>query len=198
MGEINANYKTNAQQDTGEFINYVVTNCSILRKLTESSVLVKYKCLSCQKTVNDELTRYIVFENLSGGSILKIFSNTERTFPIFLNHCTDCKMETHHERTEKLLMLPDVLVVNLERFQRTRSNRASSKNCKNVEPSIVLSVNETEYSLTSVITHYGVSANKGHYINTLYQNQNWIDCDDEVVQSADDVPRMGYLFFYDS
>ncbi len=106
-------------------------------------------------------------------------------------------METHHERIEKLLMLPDVLIVNLERFQTSRSGRTTMKNCADIEPSIVVTINETIYSLNAVATHYGPVANAGHYVTTLHKNSHWIDCDDEVVKSTKKAPTMGYLFFYD-
>ena len=94
-----------------------------------------------------------------GNSIAEIFSNIERKLPIFLSHCTDCKRETHHERIEKLLMLPEVLIVNLERFQTTRSGRTTTKNCKDIKPSIIVTIDETYYTLKAVVTHSGRRAN---------------------------------------
>merc|ERR1712062_44067 len=37
----------------------------------------------------------------------------------------------------------------------------------------------------------------GHYVTTLYRNGQWIDCNDEVVTTTNEAPKMGYLFFYD-
>ena len=111
--------------------------------------------------------------------MVEIFSNIERKCPEFLSNCTVCKKRTFHERTERLLMLPDVLIVNLERFQRTRLNRTTNKNCNIIEPSIILPIGETMYSLNAVVTHYGTHAHKGHYIATLYKNGHWIDCNDQ-------------------
>lgn len=45
--------------------------------------------------------------------------------------------------------------------------------------------------------HYGETTHKGHYITTLYRDGQWIDCNDEIVGVTNDVPKMGYLFFYD-
>merc|ERR1712079_601450 len=90
-----------------------------------------------------------------------------------------------------------VLIVNLERFQKSRSGRTTSKNCKNIEPSVILTIDGTVYSLNAVITHYGRHAQEGHYVSTLHRNGHWIDCNDEAVKLTNDVPKMGYLFFYD-
>ena len=82
-----AEFDSYKQQDVGEFINYVLTSCEILKDLTRSSVLVKTECKTCRNVINEESTRYIVFENPLGSSIVEIFSNTERTFPTLLIHC---------------------------------------------------------------------------------------------------------------
>ena len=58
-------------------------------------------------------------------------------------------------------MLPDVLIVSIERFKNT-----SSKNCMNIEPSDILKIEETLYSFNTVVTHYGSTARKGNYIAT--------------------------------
>ena len=94
-------------------------------------------------------------------------------------------------------MLPDVLIVNIDRFRNPRSTRNGSKNCVNIEPSVILSINETIYSLNAVVTHYGANPRKGHYIATLHKNGHWIDCNYVVVKPANNDPRMGYLYFYD-
>ena len=79
--------------------------------LTRSSVLIKTECKSCGNIIREESTRYIAFENPVGSSMAEIFSNTERILPGFLSNCATCTKMTYHERTEELLMLPDVLIV---------------------------------------------------------------------------------------
>ena len=94
-------------------------------------------------------------------------------------------------------MLPEVLIVKLQRYQKNQFNRIISKNCTDIDPSVILQLDQTDYMLNAVVTHYGRHTNEGHYITTLYQDGQWIDCNDEVVRPTNDVPEMGYLFFYD-
>ena len=65
----------------------------------------------------------------------------------------------------------------------------------NVDPSIILPSVESEYMLNAVVTHYGETTSRGHYITTLYRDGRFIDCNDEVVAPATNDPKMGYLFF---
>ena len=67
----------------------------------------------------------------------------------------------------------------------------------NVDPSIILQLDQTDHMLNAVVTHYSETTHKGHYITTLFRNEQWIDCNDEVVSATNKVPEMGYLFFYD-
>ena len=43
VAEIDSEFDSYEQQDVGEFINYVLTSCEILKDLTRSSVLIKTK-----------------------------------------------------------------------------------------------------------------------------------------------------------
>ena len=90
-----------------------------------------------------------------------LFSGIERTFPAFKTNCIVCKAETIHEKQEKILSLPDILFVNLLRFKRSKSNTIIGKDCKDVEPSIILTLDETLYSLNAVVTHDGLTPSQG-------------------------------------
>ena len=190
-------FRSKEQQDCDEFLQFIIQKCDILRDLTQSVVHVTYKCKSCENVINTEDTRNVLYEDLTESSIAEIFSNTERTFPNFKEKCTLCKTKTIHEHHEKILMLPEVLIVKLQRYQKNKFNRIINKNCMDIDPSIILQLNEADYMLNAVVTHYGETTHKGHYIATLYRNGQMIDCNDEVVRPTNKIPKMGYLFFYD-
>ena len=190
-------FRSRKQQDCDEFLQCILEKCRILKELTQSVVHITYKCKRCRNLINTEDTRNILYEDLSGSSIADIFSSTERTFPNFQEKCTHCKVKTIHEHYEKILMLPDVLIVKLQRYQKNRFNRIINKNCMDIQPSIILTLLDTDYMLNAVVTHYGRTTHEGHYITTLYRDGQWIDCNDEVVRPTNNVPEMGYLFFYD-
>ena len=193
------NFRSNRQQDCTEFANSVLEKCELLTELTQSIVYVTYKCRRCSKTTTDRENRNILYESITGSTLGEIIgSNRERSFPIFQKDCTRCKMETDHDHDENILMMPELLLINLQRFQTSKSKRVIlNKNCMDIEPSDFLNLGGTVYILRAVISHYGNEPHKGHYIATLYSNGNWIDCNDDTVGPATVTPQMGYLFFYD-
>ena len=93
----------------------------------------------------------------------EIIPSIEKPWPDFKTNCIVCKAETWHDKYEKILILPKVLIVNLQRFKRGRSNRIIGKNCMNVDPSIILTLDESLYSLNAVVTHYGRTTNEGEH-----------------------------------
>ena len=189
-------FQSNKQQDCCDFLQTLLEKCSILKQLTLSIVHVTFKCTKCEKVSRSDDERNILYEDFTGSSIANVISGTDRTFPNFFDDCFECKMKTVHEHNEKMLMLPEVMIVNLKRFKRSRSNRVIGKNSMEIEPSIILHLEETFYSLNAVVSHFGTRTDNGHYIATL-QRDGWIDCNDTVVLPANGSPKMGYLFFYD-
>ena len=144
---------------------------------------------------SEQITSRIFHHHCDTCEILCRLKNS--SLPNFQETCTNCGSKTFQEHHEKILMLPQVMIVKLQRYEKNRFNRIIKKNCMDVEPSIILPLLESEYMLNAVVTHYGETTKKGHYITTLYRNGQWIDCNDEVVTPTNNVPNMGYLFFYD-
>ena len=118
MARFLPHFGSKEQQDCDEFLQLIIEKCGILRELTQSVVQIIYNCKRCKKVTNIEDTRSVLYKDLTGSSIAEILSNTERTFPNFEEKCTDCKIKTIHEHCEKILMLPDVLIVKLQRYQK--------------------------------------------------------------------------------
>ena len=109
-------FRSKEQQDCDEFLQCILEKCGILRELTQSVVHIIYKCKSCKNVTNTEDTRNVLYEDLTGSSIVEIVSNTERTYPDFMDKCTHCGKETIQEHHEKILMLPEVLILKLQRY----------------------------------------------------------------------------------
>ena len=190
-------YKTNRQQDCGEFINYLVSYCSILKRLTKFSVYTTYKCRICGTLSNSVDDRNVRYENLIGDSIDEILSLEENVPPIS-KECNNCKKNTSHAELEAHYELPDVLIICLKRFEQVDED--ITKNCEEVEPTPLLhhDQSDTVYALKSVVTHFGPHTNVGHYITALHINDSqWIYCNDEITSIQNEVPKMGYLFVYE-
>ena len=75
-----------------------------------------------------------------------------------------CEAETTHEKQEKILCLPDILIVNLQRFKRSKSNRIIGKDCMHIDPSIILNLEQTSYFLNAVVTHDGLTTSQGWHV----------------------------------
>ena len=190
-------YKNNKQQDCGEFINYLVSYCSILKRLTKFSVYTTYKCKICGTLSNSVDDRNVRYQNVIGDSIDEILSLEENDPPV-LKECKNCKKNTSHAELEAYYELPDVLIICLKRFEQVDGN--ITKNCKEVEPTPLLhhDQGDTVYALKSVVTHFGPHTNVGHYITALHINDSqWIYCNDEITSIQNEVPKMGYLFVYE-
>ena len=191
-------YKTNRQQDCGEFINYLVSYCSILKRLTKFSVYTTYKCRICGTLSNSVDDRNVRYENLIGDSIDEILSLEENVPPIS-KECKKCKKNTSHAELEAYYELPDVLIICLKRFEQVDGN--ITKNPKEVEPTPLLHYEQgnTVYALKSVVTHFGPHTNVGHYITALHINDSqWIYCNEEIISMPRrEAPKMGYLFVYE-
>ena len=190
-------YKTNRQQDCGEFINYLVSYCSILKRLTKFSVHTTYKCKICGTLSNSVDDRNVRYQNVIGDSIDEILS-LEESVPPVLKECKNCKKNTSHAELEAYYELPDVLIICLKRFEQVDGN--ITKNCKEVEPTPLLhhDQGDTVYALKSVVTHFGPHTNVGHYITALHINDSqWIYCNDEITSIQNEIPKMGYLFVYE-
>ena len=114
-------FRNSKQQDIAEFTLCILEQCEILKSLTEMSVLVTYKCTVCSNAINQYDRRFILYEDLGGNSMTEIISGTEKSLPTLLVQCPKCKIKTNHEHHEKLIELPEVLIVNLQRFERSKT-----------------------------------------------------------------------------
>jgi len=163
VAHINPQFQDSKQHDIDEFLQVILKSCRFLDRLTHFTVQITRICKICKKVTSSEDERNILYENLDGDSITEIIPSIEKPWPDFKTNCIVCKAETWHDKYEKILILPKVLIVNLQRFKRGRSNRIIGKNCMNVDPSIILTLDETLYSLNAVVTHYGRTTNEGEH-----------------------------------
>ena len=172
-----------------------MSRCTILERLTNFSVDTTYQCRSCgtSSTIVDNMN--VRYENIHGNSIYEILTNEENVSPI-LKRCDHCQKDTSHAEVESFYELPDVLVISLQRWRQ--DGETITKDCREVEPSVLLQFDDAAYSLNAVVTHFGSHVYEGHYITSLYRNNRWIHCNDEKIsRPCNDVPKMGYLYFYD-
>ena len=195
VAEIDDDYWSDRQQDAGEFLSYLISKCSVLQRLTHFSVHTTFQCIICKESTNKIDEMNIRYENLNSDSIADILTFDKRV-PLISKNCSHCQRDTSHAELQSLYELPEVLIISLKRF--TQNGEEIKKNSHEVEPSYLLQFDEAVYSLNAVVSHFGPNANQGHYITSLFRNNEWVYCNDEIVsEPKNDVPKMGYLFVYD-
>lgn len=133
---IDDSYKTDEMQDSEEFINYLVSGCSILNTLTNFSADITYECRTCKSysTITDNMN--IRYENVNANSIYDILTSEENNCPPVLKRCDNCQKDKSHFEIEANYELPDVLIISLQRFEQ--NGETITKDCQEVMPSPVL------------------------------------------------------------
>ena len=64
-------------------------------------------------------------------------------------------------------------------------------------PNPVINFGNSQYTLKSVISHYGQSLNSGHYKSFLFNNNKWTEYNDSISTGIKEAPLTGYLLFYE-
>ena len=124
--------------------------------------------------------------------IADIVSNARLTEDNYLKRCSRCGILNHHRRKQNWLILPQVLIITLQRDEVSR--------LVEVNPSLRLKIEGITYELKAVIQHHGKCASWGHITSHLYnkRNDSWIECDDETVKApTHQGPKDGFAFIYD-
>ena len=97
---------------------------------------------------------------------------------------------------------PLTLILNIKRFAYDKNGVARKVN-KMLKMDKHLKVldnkKEYNYTLTSVVYHYGSSLSGGHYNVDLNKNGSWYKLDDDAVGKLDDLPEAAsncYILIY--
>ena len=94
VGVYNPDYLSNKQQDVGEFINYLLSHCGIIKTLTKFSVHKTFQCIICTKSTNRVDEMNIRYEDLNGNSIAQILKCKDKV-PSISKNCTNCQKDTN-------------------------------------------------------------------------------------------------------
>ena len=161
----------NRQQDPAEYLEQIMNQCSEFKQLTSHQSIQNFTCISCNTKTQTLDDRNVLIqpprkedETLDLNQILskpKVSSCNK--------NCEKCGLDKQHEVNEELLICPPVLIINLQRFKteqrvnfygRRKSLRlinnsqfqvdnvvSYEKNCQDVDPSPLLLLKETVYSL---------------------------------------------------
>ena len=121
----NSEFRYGRQNDPQEFLQFLIEHCTILHKLTKMEVQIKYECRICHKITPRMDERHFLFENITSSSMQEIILETHREF--IKKECYFCERSQYHEKTEKIMVLPEGLIVYLKRFPRSLYGRSTRK-----------------------------------------------------------------------
>ncbi len=165
-------------------------------------------CMSCKEyNQNNEMFNMISIpipkmENISKIDIwqcLKLAFEDETIEGWKCDHCKDNKIS---KKSQRLWSSPEILVIQLKRFDHNRS-----KNNSPVHMPISFTMNrfllalDDKFTLISVACHIG-SLNSGHYYTIRKTGDQWNMYDDDHIYylgkkpCIEEISRNGYLFFY--
>ncbi|XP_073978327.1 uncharacterized protein [Rhodnius prolixus] len=177
------NFNANIQQDAQEFLSFVinalVTENNIPSKLFDCTVKFVRKCFNCNSYWDDVPTNPEVMYFLEFGVVQ---NNEPVSFQTLLDYklsditCSECGENKIYIRS-KLNSVSDYLIVILKRYQENRVlNEIRSFDENNVK------IDGFNFSLASVIYHYGSGLNSGHYVCAIKsQNNSWTLLNDEII-----------------
>ena len=100
--------------------------------------------------------------------------------------------------------LPDHLIIQLKRFEFNHQTQQCEKITSVCEFGSSLTIGNSSFKLTGIITHIGTSADNGHYISYVrrYDSDQWIEYNDSSITRVNQKWVMengyknGYLLFF--
>ncbi|XP_002121467.2 ubiquitin carboxyl-terminal hydrolase 48 [Ciona intestinalis] len=198
---------TDLQQDAQEFSKLFLSlleNTPSLSQVIKEQFCGQYTyvtvCKSCQSVTERPSNFYELDLNIQGHKDLKScileFLREEKLVGENQYYCTKCQSKQDALRKIALKKLPETLNLQLLRFVYDRSSQRRQKIVANltfpdhldlssmVDKNVTtLSQSDTQYKLTAVLIHRGLSASSGHFVAHILEPEsgNWYKFNDEVV-----------------
>lgn len=197
------------QQDPHEFFKLFVSMIDSLPKSSstlqpskisdvlsgkETTTLKCMKCGTARQSVQDVVDISIfVDRNMDLVSAMSAYGSKEYLLDENSCFCVSCSGCFGTEKTTVISVLPNVLCVNLLRYEYLPSTGQRTKLRNEFLFEEVLQINGQKYCLVSAIYHLGMSAHGGHYVCDVqnWRTRTWWHCDDETcheISSTDFVP----------
>jgi ubiquitin carboxyl-terminal hydrolase 8 len=105
--------------------------------------------------------------------------------------CDKCKQNNVVYETDKIVSLPENLVLSIKRF-----NYNGTKNSKNVSFRLKFKFCGAVYALYAVVNHYGGTCG-GHYTSYIKKNDSWYEFDDSTITELKQIKTgNAYILFY--
>jgi ubiquitin carboxyl-terminal hydrolase 36/42 len=170
----------------------------------------QFKSLVSCDNCNYESVNFDVYNNITLQipkyiqipDIADCFSDFIRPESLTDATCEKCKSKKLQKRTT-LWKFPDIMIVNLKRYEPTNISGVYSRLNLDVEVDQFLNFKNDgmlhEYKLVSLIDHHGSSPRSGHYSCKRLVDDKWFLVDDENIMGPIPGPKISktaYLLFY--
>jgi ubiquitin carboxyl-terminal hydrolase 12/46 len=93
--------------------------------------------------------------------------------------CRHCRIPQEMKIQCQYVHLPEIALFQLQRFEVNRYTNQTRKLSQVVPFPSMLTLNETQYELRSVVVHIGPELTSGHFVAILRINEKWILANDE-------------------
>ena len=207
-------FKANSQEDAGEFlchlIDKIIDDNKAAGKLFTADQQNVTKCKGCgmESGVEETFTMLTLDLNKSltdgqfiPGNMMHRPNSLQRLLHNYSDwvqlskgneyYCRTCGKHQPAKRKTEVLYGPQILAIQLKRFNVTNENNSTtiSKLDTRVSfeenltlPCTLSSLGMTsQYQLKGVIEHRGKSGNNGHYVAYVRDRNQWTELDDETV-----------------
>jgi hypothetical protein len=214
-------YSRHRQEDVAEVLCNVVKLSPLLGSLLNVEVRQWLKCLQCTEPARglDEppgpavVKVYMPVGKHTGMDLdlQQLLQETPQTRSCLCD-CPSCGGMKLHDRADKFCSLPDMVIVQVVRFEVDERTSAIRKLGQPVrvpakldigalvseDTRSILEAGQLQYSLISFIEHEGLTPSSGHYVTYSPTAQGeWIRYSDEIVERAGALKEMRpYLVFY--
>lgn len=179
------NIEFGIQQDAHECINSILNKLLNFKKCVVGSKIQFLKCMICgyvskKNEPNTELIVNIPFgvQNVTLEQCIKSNFNSEHLKGDNCWNCPKCNKKVETLKSERLTIMPNILIVVLNRFKRTLRKDTT---LINIPLDTLLLENKHYYQCIGIISHLGSTRNHGHYIAYCRINNEWYLMNDNNV-----------------
>ncbi len=205
----NSNMQTNKKIMFKNFSKFFINNYrSIISGLFFGIFYTKTQCNKGHIFYNYQTFNFIIFPlekvlqyKISSNNFTSNFNNTVTIedcfkyyeFPTFLNdyYCNICRNQGNCKYTNKLSVLPNIIIIILNRGKGLEFNVKLSFENENLGLSKYVEYcnDESIYELIGMVTHYGESSASGHFVARCKSpiDEEWYLYNDQIVQ------KIGYF-----
>ncbi|XP_072553621.1 ubiquitin carboxyl-terminal hydrolase 47-like [Paramormyrops kingsleyae] len=185
---INLGITNNYEQDAAEYFQKIVSLCSFT-KIYHGELKYSTKCQKHGHESEPECSSFVILPlAIESHHSYNVMDGWKQFFkPSVLNgdnqlYCDVCEKKTDTETECELVSYPEVLTLQLKRFDFDYNYMMYMKNDCKVEIPLQLQVSQELYKLYAIIEHRG-SVKSGHYYTIIksFQDGNWYHFNDSWV-----------------